>query len=473
METKKYIAVDMGAESGRVMLGEVSGEKLTLTEMHRFKTGATACEDGLHWDFARLFEEIKQGIAIAVKEAKGAVESIAIDSWGVDYGMLDADGNLLYDPYHYRDSRTNGLVEKLSEAVGGRDFIYNNTGIQFMQLNTIYQLYATKLTNPELFDKCSKIVMIADLVAYMLCGNAFCEYTLASTTQLMDMKTGTWSKPLFDALGIDSGKMADVVAPGTVVGKLTERIAAELGCGQINVVTVGSHDTASAVAAVPAIEDGNWAYLSCGTWSLLGVETPEAIINSQTAAEDITNEGGAYGTIRLLKNIIGLWLLQECKRCWAEAGEDFTYDEIAKMANQAEPAGFMIDPDYPGFLAPRNMPAEINKHIRERGLKEITDKGQMARTILESLADKYDRVLKKFESITGKPVATLHLVGGGIKHELLCKLTAAATGKKVVAGPVEATASGNILIQAICAGQVKDLKAARQIVANSFELKTY
>jgi rhamnulokinase len=263
MESKNYIAVDMGAESGRVMLGTVGGGKLKLEEMHRFATGATQYDDGLHWNFARLFGEIKTGIKAAVAQAQGKVESIAVDSWGVDYGMLDENGELIYDPYHYRDSRTNGMVEKVAELTGGKDAIYNNSGIQFMQINTLYQLYATKQNNPEYFDKCSKIVMIADLVAFMLCGEAFCEYTLASTSQLMDMKSGQWSKFLFEAIGVDVSKMADIVAPGTVVGKLKKDVAEELGCGQINVVAAGSHDTASAVAAVPVVEEGGWAYLSC------------------------------------------------------------------------------------------------------------------------------------------------------------------------------------------------------------------
>ncbi|MFI4910464.1 MAG: rhamnulokinase family protein [Sedimentisphaeraceae bacterium JB056] len=473
MESRNYIAVDMGAESGRVMLGVIAGCKLELHEIHRFATGATPCDDGLHWDFPRLFGEIKDGIKKAIAKADGKVESIAVDSWGVDFGMLDENGELLFDPYHYRDSRTNGMVEKVAELTGGKDVIYNNTGIQFMQINTLYQLYATKLANPELFDKCSKIVMIADLVAYKLCGRAFCEYTLASTSQALDMKSGQWSKPLFDAIGVDVEKMAEVVAPGSVVGQMTKEMADELGCDQINIVAAGSHDTASAVAAVPAIEGDGWAYLSCGTWSLLGVETPKAIINDDTYSEDITNEGGVYNTIRLLKNIMGLWLLQECRRCWANEGQELDYAQLTQMAIEAKPLDYKIDPDYPGFLAPENMPKEINKHLRERGLSEITDKGQMVRTILESLAVKYEEVLKKFEFITDTPVSTLHLVGGGIKNELLCKLTATATGKKVVAGPVEATASGNILIQAIASGQVVDLAAAREIVANSFEPKTY
>lgn len=472
MEDKKYIAVDMGAESGRVMLGSISGGKLHLEEMHRFVTGATAADDGLHWNFERLLGEIKAGIKKAAAKA-GKVESIAIDSWGVDYGMLDENGKLLYDPYHYRDSRTNGMVEKVAALVGGKEEIYKNTGIQFMQINTLYQLYATKLSNPELFEKCSKIVMIADLVAYMLCGKAFCEYTLASTSQALDMSTGKWSKKLFDAIGIDVNKMAEVVAPGTIVGKLTEEVAAELGCERINIVAAGSHDTASAVAAVPVIEQGGWAYLSCGTWSLLGVETPKAIINEQTYSNDFTNEGGVYGTIRLLKNIMGLWLLQETRRCWAQAGEKYSYDQLEDMARKAPKPEFLIDPDNAAFLAPENMPEAINAHLREKGLKEITDKGQMVRLIFESLAAKYGNVLTRFEELTGTKIDTLHIVGGGIKNIILCELAAKATGKTVVAGPTEATASGNILIQAISSGQVADIKAARQIVADSFDTITY
>jgi len=470
-EAKKYIAIDLGAESGRVMLGSVSAERIVLEEMHRFSNGPIEEGGSLHWDFNRLLSEIKAGIGKAVKAAGTEVGGIGADSWGVDFGLIGADGKLLENPYHYRDSRTDGIMEKAFELMDKRQ-IYENTGIQFMQLNTIYQLLAMRLAGSEVLAKTEKLLFMADLFSYYLCGSAFGEYTLASTSQLMDMKTGRWSSEIFDKLSLPMGIMPDVVQPGTVVGKLSKSIADELGCGQIPVIATGSHDTACAVAAVPAGR-GNWAYLSSGTWSIIGAEVPQAIVDDKTFEFEFTNEGGVENTIRLLKNIMGLWLVQECKRQWQREGTDFSYTELTDMAEKSKPFVGRIDVDSSEFLSPGDMPKRINDSLAGTGQKATKDKGQMIRIILESLALKYRQVMDALEDITGTEIDVLHIVGGGIQNELLCQFTANATGKKIVTGPIEATAAGNILMQARAAGQIKSLAEAREIVCNSFELKEY
>jgi rhamnulokinase len=471
VEAKKYIAVDLGAESGRVMLGSVSADKLKLEEIHRFNNGPIEENGSLRWNFQRLLTEIKTGISKAAKQTDNKVDGIGIDSWGVDFGLIEADGKLLENPYHYRDSRTNGMMEEAFKLMGKRQ-IYENSGIQFMQLNSIYQLLAMRLTKPDVLAKTKKLIFMADLFSYFLCGKVFGEYSLASTSQLMDMKTGKWSKETFDKLSLPMNIMPDIVPPGTVVGKLSEPVAKELACKHIPIIAVGSHDTASAVAAVPA-EGNNWAYLSSGTWSLMGVEIPKAIVNDKTFECEFTNEGGVENTIRLLKNIMGLWLVQECKRQWQREGNELSYPQLTEMAQKAKPFAANIDVDYNEFLAPGDMPKRINDYLAKTGQKKIEDKGRMVRAILEALAFKYCWVIEKIEDITGNKIDRLHIVGGGIQNELLNQFAANAIGKKIIAGPIEATATGNILMQAKATGQIKNLAEARKIVRNSFELKEY
>jgi rhamnulokinase len=471
-EVKTYIAVDLGAESGRVMLGSVSADKLTLEEIHRFDNGPVEENGTLRWDFDRLLSEIKSGIAKAAKQAASDISGIGVDSWGVDFGLLDSEGKLIERPYHYRDSRTNEMLDKAFELMSKRK-IYENTGIQFMQLNSLYQVLAMRLANYEPLAKTKQLIFIGDLFSYFLCGKAFGEYSLASTSQMMDMKTGKWSPEIFDKLSLPIDIMPDIVETGTIVGKLTKPITDELGCSRIPVIATASHDTASAVAAVPAEENNKWAYLSSGTWSLMGVEVPHAIVNDKTFQYEFTNEGGVDNTIRLLKNIMGLWLVQECRRQWQREGAKLSYPEMTEMAQKAKPFARHIEVDYSGFLAPGDMPERINTYLAETGQKPIEDKGQMIRAILESLALKYRVIMERIEDITGQNTDCLHIVGGGIQNELLCQFTANAIGKKVIAGPIEATASGNLLIQAKAAGQIKTLAELRNIVRNSFELKEY
>ncbi|HBG27348.1 MAG: hypothetical protein A2Y10_13660 [Planctomycetes bacterium GWF2_41_51] len=467
MEKSQYIAVDLGAESGRVMLGEITNDKLRLAEIHRFPNGPIQQDDFLRWDFEKLFSEIKTGIAAAIKQANGQISGIAVDSWGVDFGLIGDDGKLLENPYHYRDARTNGIMEKVFDIVPKRE-VYENTGIQFMQLNTIFQLFAAKLQNPHILKKTRKLIFMADLVSYFLCGNSFAEYTLASTSQLMNMKTGKWSNEIFDKLSLPIEIMPQIVKPASKVGKLKPELCKEFNCQPIDIITVGSHDTASAVAAVPA-SGNNWAYLSSGTWSLIGIETPNAVINNDSFNGSFTNEGGVENSIRFLKNIMGLWLLQECRREWEKQGCKLDYTQITEMAKAAKPFAAKIDCNNSEFLAPGQMPERINRHLKNTGQNQITDKGQMARVILESLAAKYRDEMQTLEKITGKKIDTLHIVGGGSKNDLLNQFAADATGKTVITGPVEATAIGNILMQAVAAGKIKNLDAARILVSKSFD----
>lgn len=472
MDVKKYIAVDLGAESGRVMLGTVSDERLVLSEVHRFTNGPVECEGSLRWDFSTIMSEIKTGMKEAIRQAEGDVACIGIDSWGVDFGLLDANGQLLEDPYHYRDSRTDRMMDTAFDIVGKRS-IYEQTGIQFMQLNTLYQLLAMQQANDPILGQAKQLLFMADLCAFHLCGKPFAEYSLASTSQMMDMKTGQWAKDIFDKLQLPLEIMPPVVSSGTIMAALTEEVAAELGCPQIPVAAIGSHDTASAVAAVPVVSGSNWAYLSCGTWSLIGVELTDPVINDQTFEYQFTNEGGVNGTIRLLKNIMGLWLVQECRRQWQTEGQVFSYAQLTEMALEATPFAAYIDPSHSAFLAPGKMPEKINEYLKQSGQDMINDKGTMIRSMLESLALNYAQVLTQIEDMTGNPIDCLHIVGGGIQNELLCQFAASATGKKVVTGPIEATASGNILMQAKAVGQIQSMDQIRQVVRNSFDVKDY
>jgi len=468
-----YIAVDLGAESGRVMIGSIVNDKLTLKECHRFPNGPYEAADGsLRWDWDKLMGEIKTGLKKAIPQCSGGPAGIGVDTWGVDFGLIGPDGKLLEDPYNYRDARTNGMMDIAFDKMGKRA-VYDNTGIQFMQLNSVYQLLSMRLSNNPQLKKAKTLLFVADLISYLLCGRPYAEYTFASTSQMMDMKTGKWSDAIIQGLDLPGHLLGEIMPTGTVVGSLTPEICAELGCDPVPVIATAAHDTGSAVAGVPAQKGTSWAYLSSGTWSLMGIETPHAIVNDKTFEYQFTNEGGVNNTIRLLKNIMGLWIVQECRRQWQREGADLSYAELTKMAAQARPFAAKIDPDYKEFLAPCDMPARINDYLKSTGQKPITDKGQMVRVVLESLARKYGQVLRMLEDLQGKKIDVLHIVGGGIQNELLNQFTADATGCKVITGPVEATASGNIVVQAMATGDVKDLWHARQIVSNSYEIKEY
>lgn len=469
--SKNYIAIDLGASSGRVMLGNIDGHKLSIEECYRFPNEPIEQDGTLRWDFKRIFSEIKKGISAAVKKSGGNIESIGVDSWGVDFGLIDKAGQLIENPYHYRDSRTDGMMEKAFGLLPKRK-IFDETGIQFLQLNTLYQLLAMSQADSDVLRKAHKLLFIADLVAYFLCGKIFSESTLASTSQLLDVSKLEWSKEIFEKMHLPIDLMPEVIEPGVRVGVLNEQLCSELGCGPIPVVAAGSHDTASAVAAVPS-SDNSWAYISSGTWSLIGLEIDKVAINDETYEEGFSNEIGVGGKIRLLTDLMGMWLIQECFRTWQEKGETFKFTDIAEMARKAKPFVAIFDTNDHGLFTPGNMEDKINDCLKKTGQKAIHDKGQIIRVIMESLAFKYADVLRQMENITKKKINVMHIVGGGCQNELLSQFAADAMGCKVICGPVEATSIGNVIIQAMAAKQIDSLSHARDIIGQSSDLKEY
>jgi rhamnulokinase len=471
MAISKFLAFDFGAESGRAIVGILDGKKISFEEVHRFPNRQTKILGHLHWDVLALFEDIKKGMSLAVQKGHGDISSIGIDTWGVDFGFVGKDNEMLGFPFCYRDSRTNGMMEKVFEKIP-KEEVYALTGIQFMQLNSLYQFYSAKLANPELFPVVDKFLFMPDLFNFLLTGEKKCEYTIASTSQMMNARTKSFDPKIYSALGLPLNIMAPIVMPGSIVGKLLPEVAAETGLKEVDVVAVGCHDTASAIAAVPA-QGKDWAYLSSGTWSLVGIESGEPVISNTTFENNFTNEGGIYGTIRFLRNVMGLWLLQETRKSWQRQGEDFKYDELVKLAEEAKEFKCIVDPDDDIFLNPPDMPAAIVEYCRKKGLTPPQTKGEFVRCIFESLALRYKAVIEKINTMTGKKISKLHIVGGGSQNEMLNQFTADACGIPVVAGPVEATALGNILVQAIAKERIGSIDKAREIVANSFPVKTY
>ncbi len=465
-----FLAVDLGAESGRTVLGRFDGERMTLEEVHRFPNTPVRLPDGLHWDVLRIVQEVKNGLARAVRNG-GLIESLGIDSWGVDFGLLDRDGVLISNPYHYRDARTDGMDERAFDRVP-REEIYATTGIQFMPINTLYQLLA--MEGSPLLEAAQTLLMIPDLVGYWITGVRACESTNASTTQLYDPRSGNWAYGLLEKLGLPAQVFREIISPGTQLGPLLPGVAEETGIkGNLPVTAVASHDTASAVVAVPA-QSENFAYISSGTWSLMGVELPEPAITPEGMHANFTNEGGFEGTTRFLKNVMGLWILQECRRTWAREGRDYSYEELAYLAEASQATGSVLDPDHPAFLRPGDMPGRIRRFCRETGQTPPGEPGTIVRCVLESLALKYRWVIERAEEITGRRVDAIHVVGGGVKNKLLCQLTANATRRPVRAGPVEATALGNLMVQAYSRGYVGSLEEIRAVVrASPVEVRDY
>ena len=464
-----YIAVDLGAESGRVILGSLAGGQLSLEEIRRFPNQAVQLPCGLYWDSFRLFHEIQEGLATAGRERQVKAAGIGVDTWGVDFGLTGPDGGLIDCPRHYRDPRTNTVPERLFQTVP-RWEVFQQTGIQIMSINSLYQLYSLRLADSPALRDASRLLFMPDLLNYWLTGETRNEVTIASTSQFYDPRTRRFATGMLARLGIPTGILAPLIEPGCAIGPLLPRLAEATGLGAVPVYAVGAHDTASAVAAVPA-EGDDWCYISSGTWSLMGVETAQPVISEQSYNLNYTNEAGVEGRTRLLKNIAGLWLLQECRRAWAAQGELHDYAELARMAEEAGPARAIIDPD--DFLQPGDMPSRIATWCREHSLDAPRTKGEFCRTILESLAHRYRDVLEGLESLIGRKIRVIHIVGGGSRNELLNRLVASVTGRTVIAGPVEATAAGNLLVQAIGAGEVANLEQAREIVRRSFEITTY
>ncbi|MEX2460589.1 MAG: FGGY-family carbohydrate kinase [Paenibacillaceae bacterium] len=464
------LAFDLGASSGRAVIGQWDGELLKLEEIHRFPNDPVLVGDRLQWDILRLYHEIKQGI-LKAKQKQIHIQSLGIDSWAVDFGIIGAQGELVENPTHYRDRRNNGVMEKVLQQLG-KERIFARTGIQFQPFNTLYQLVAMKQTDAFALKYGKKLLMIPDLLRYFLTGEMHSEFTNASTTQMYNPISGNWDRDLLEVLDLPGELLVDIVTPGSAVGGLQASVCAELGVNSIPVIAVGEHDTASAVAAVPAVSE-NFAYLICGTWSLLGTELSRPVLDELALKHNFTNEGGVEGTFRLLKNIMGLWLLQECKRTWDKAGNVHSFADLVIKAEQAEPFLCLVNPDDGMFLNPRDMPAQIKVYCKESGQTEPQTEGQIIRCILESLALKYKMDLDLTETLANKSFDGLHMTGGGINNTLLCQFTANAIGKTVWAGPTEGSAIGNVLVQLIAAGVFFNLAEARAAVRNSFPLETY
>lgn len=466
-----FLAFDLGASSGRAMLGELHGERLRLSEVHRFANGPVRLPDGLHWDILHLWTEIKQGLQSGIEQSEGRLTSVGLDTWGVDFGLLDRDGGLISNPYHYRDGRTDGMMEEAFLRVG-REEIFARTGIQFMQLNTLYQLLAMVIGNSPALNVAETFLTMPDLFNYWLTGRSVCEFSIATTTQCYDPRQGDWAEPLLKRLSIPTHIFPEVVPPGTILGDLLPRVAEEIGVDGLPVIAPACHDTGCAVAAVPA-EGSDFVYISSGTWSLMGTEVEEPAIGEKSLAYGFTNEGGVSGTFRFLKNITGLWLVQECRRTWNCESKALSYDDLTDMAARAEPLRSFVETDWNEFLKPGDMPARIRAFCQATGQPVPESKGAVVRCALESLALKYRWVLERLEEILERRLGPVHIVGGGTQNELLNQFAADATGRRVVTGPVEATATGNVLVQAMALGHVASLGEVRRIVRASFDLATY
>lgn len=466
---KKVLAFDFGASSGRAIIGSFDGEKITLKEVHRFTNDPVDLGGTLYWDVLRLFYEIKQGIVKA--KIAGGFDSIGIDTWGVDFGLIDKNGRLLENPVHYRDKRTSGLVEESFKSVP-RQKMYDITGIQFMELNTLFQLISLKKQRPEMLERADKMLFMPDLFAYFLTGKMCSEYSIASTSQLIDINTRSWSKELLDAFGIKESLFAPLTDPGTQLGNLSKEICEECGVESVPVISVCGHDTQSAITAVPC-ESGDFAFLSSGTWSLFGTELQKPIVNETSLKINITNEGGFGGTTGFLKNIIGLWLIQESRRQWQREGKDYSYADLEKLALSEEPFKCFIDPDAPEFVPQGNIPERVREFCRKTGQYVPESVGEIMRCIYESLAMKYRMTFEKLCECTGKDYPVIHVIGGGTKDGLLCRMTASSCGKTVKAGPIEATVMGNVAVQLMSDGTIGSISEARKAVAASESLKTY
>ena len=473
MNTKalNLLGFDFGASSGRAMLGQFDGERIRLTEIHRFSNDPVTINGRMIWDVQRFFFEMKQALTKAAKEGI-RLDSIGIDTWGVDFGLLSRDGHLAGIPVHYRDKRTDEIMPKAFEIMS-KEEIFRRTGLAFIQFNTLFQLYAMKHQQDPVWDIADKLLMIPDLLAYFLTGKMVTEYTIASTSQLIDPNTRDWAWDLIDAFGIPRSLFTKIEQPGAMRGTLLPDIAAETGVGEVPVIAVCGHDTASAVAAVPAKGD-NFAYISSGTWSLLGTEIRTPMCERAVLEANYTNEGGVDGTTRLLKNIMGLWILQECKREWDRREDAVDFDTLDRMASEAPPFLAILDVDDPCFLQPGGMPARVQAYCERTGQSVPKGRGQIIRVILESLALKYRWSVERLEKdLLGHPVDALNIVGGGSKNLMLNQYTANALRKPVIAGPSEGTVIGNLLVQAMALGAIGSVAELREVVSRSFPTITY
>lgn len=474
MSALSMLALDLGAESGRAMLGRFDGARLRLDEIHRFANVPVRLPHGLHWDVLHLWGEVKQGIAMAVRDHAPDLASIGIDTWAVDFGLLDGHGQLLSNPTHYRDSRTDGMLDEAFRRVP-RAEIFEQTGIQFLPINTLYQLLAMVAVRSPLLDVAKTFLTIPDLLNFWLTGQAVCEFSNATTTQCYSPHKQDWALEMLQAMGIPTHIFPRIVSSGTKLGSLLPYIADELGpksTADPIVIAPACHDTGSAVAAVPAVVP-DFAWISSGTWSVVGAEVPAPVINDKSLHYNFTNEGGVCDTFRFSRNVMGLWLVQECRRTWARQGKAYSYDELTEMASQAEPFLAVVDPDHGEFFKPGDMPARIRDFCRTTGQPVPDSAGAIMRCALEGIALKYRWVLERLEEMLGHRLEPLYIVGGGTQNRLLSQFTAEAVGRQVITGPIEATAIGNILMQMMNLGHIASLKDGRKVVRNSFDLAIY
>lgn len=467
---RQYIAIDLGATSGRTILGTIDDAgKFTTEDLNRFPNGQVEINGHLHWDIFSLYLNIIDGLKEAGKRGVRP-ESIGIDTWGVDYGLVDPDGEVMGVPFAYRDTLTIGATKRYFDNVMSAADLYKHTGIQHLDFNTVFQLNEHR--NDFALKNAEKILFIPDLLNYLLTGRAVTEYTIASTGALLDPATRKFDLEVLASVGLTADKFGEIVEPGTKIGNLKAEIAKATGLPEVPVIAVGEHDTASAVAAVPA-KDSDFAYLSSGTWSLMGIESPIPVVNEATEKYNITNEGGIEGTIRVLKNITGMWVVEQCLKAWREEGTNYSYPEMVQLAEAAPAFQSFIDPDDAMFVAPANMPRAIREYCEKTGQKAPATHGEMIRMIFESLAFKYKLILDVFRSISVNPIRCLHVIGGGSRNALLNQFTANAINLPVIAGPAEATAIGNIMVQAKATGAVNSLEEMRALIAANIELVTY
>ncbi len=466
---KRVLAFDFGASSGRAILGIFDGEKIELREIHRFSNDPVQINGTVYWDVQRLFYEIKQGI-LKAKET-GGFDSIGIDTWGVDFGLLRKDGTLVENPVHYRDARNDGMVEKAQKYMT-KERMYDITGIQFMDFNTIFQLLSLKENRPYILEEADTLLFMPDLLSYMLSGVKSTEYSIATTSQMVDLETKDWSEEILEKFGIDKSLLTPIAPTGAVIGQLSDEICEELGVPKADVVSVAAHDTQSAITAAPCEYD-DFAFISCGTWSLFGTEVKEPIINEASKKLNVTNEGGYGYTTAFLKNICGLWLIQESRRQWMREGTEYSYAELEKLALECEPFKCFIDPDAPEFAPMGNLPKRVKEYCRKTGQYVPQTVGEIMRCIYESLALKYRYTFDGIKECTGKNYDRIHVMGGGTKDKLLLQMTAQSCNVNVYGGPIEATALGNVAVQLMSCGAIKDIKEARKIIAKGENLKLY
>jgi rhamnulokinase len=474
MSEQVYLGIDLGAESGRVMAGAWNGRTMRVEELHRFSNGPVNVAETLRWDVLRLWTEIQNGLAAAAKRFGDAIVSVGVDTWGVDFVLLTKNGEMLGQPYHYRDARVVGMFEKAFSIVP-RSEIFARTGLQFMEINTLYQLLALQRSHPELLAAADCLLMMPDFFHWCLCGSREAEFTNATTSQCFNPIKRDWAFDMLEKFGLPAHIFPKVVPPGSELGRLRESVSQRTGLGGIKVVAPPTHDTASAVAAIPTTATGrtDWAYISSGTWSLMGIETPNAVLSDRVLQLNFTNEGGVDGTFRLLKNITGLWLVQQCRKAFEARGRNFDYAELTRLAESAPGTPAIIDPDDARFANPPDMPVAIQSFCRETNQLVPETDAALVRCALESMAVKYGIVLAGLEELAGNKIDVIHIVGGGSRNPLLNQLAANRCGRTIVAGPVETTVLGNLLSQARAAGELKSLAEMRQVVRSSSELQVF